>query len=382
VIRELLDAGLMHDVAAMAAGGLREHTREPWMNEGQLAWRDFPSTPIDASIVRTAAEPFSGTGGLTKAGSGTLTLSGSNSYTGATTVNAGTLVFGKTSAKAAGNLTATAAATVGLGVGAGSGDYSDANVAALFNTTLAGFSLDPASGVAVDTTAGNFTQQTALTAPRALTKLGANTLTLTGANTYSGTTTVSLGTLVVTNSTLTATISSNSVAVAFASAPSTGMTYTVLPGALATNSLGTTPVVTGLGSGQSATVTNDPNLVVQVTSSDPTFEDTYPSIDPLAVNPANGLTYLMNYALGGTGPNSTPALPVLTVDGNGLTLTATVRNDDPRLRFYGQWTTDLSGTTDSWEDHTVELTPPDLSFSQDVETNKPRKFMRLKVTRQ
>jgi phosphogluconate dehydratase len=64
VIRELLDAGLMHDVAAMAAGGLREHTREPWMNEGQLAWRDFPSTPIDASIVRTAAEPFSGTGGL------------------------------------------------------------------------------------------------------------------------------------------------------------------------------------------------------------------------------------------------------------------------------------------------------------------------------
>jgi phosphogluconate dehydratase len=64
VIRELLDAGLMHDVAAMAAGGLREHTREPWMNERQLAWRDFPSTPIDASIVRTAAEPFSGTGGL------------------------------------------------------------------------------------------------------------------------------------------------------------------------------------------------------------------------------------------------------------------------------------------------------------------------------
>ncbi len=64
VIRELLDAGLMHDIAAMATGGLREHTREPWMNEGKLAWRDFPSQPIDASIVRTAAEPFSGTGGL------------------------------------------------------------------------------------------------------------------------------------------------------------------------------------------------------------------------------------------------------------------------------------------------------------------------------
>jgi phosphogluconate dehydratase len=64
VIRELLDAGLMHDIDAMAVGGLREHTREPWMNEGKLDWRDFPSQPIDASIVRTASEPFSSTGGL------------------------------------------------------------------------------------------------------------------------------------------------------------------------------------------------------------------------------------------------------------------------------------------------------------------------------
>jgi phosphogluconate dehydratase len=64
VIRELLDAGLMHDTPAMALGGLREHTREPWMNEGQLAWRDFPTQPIEASIVRTAAEPFSSSGGL------------------------------------------------------------------------------------------------------------------------------------------------------------------------------------------------------------------------------------------------------------------------------------------------------------------------------
>ncbi|MCZ8235819.1 MAG: phosphogluconate dehydratase [Inhella sp.] len=64
VIRELLDAGCMHDVPAMAAEGLRAHTREPFMHDGRLIWRDLPTQPVDASIVRTAAEPFSASGGL------------------------------------------------------------------------------------------------------------------------------------------------------------------------------------------------------------------------------------------------------------------------------------------------------------------------------
>jgi len=219
-----------------------------------------------------------------------------------------------------------------------------------------------------------------------LTKSGAGVLTLSGSNTYTGVTTVSNGTLVVSNSILSASISSNSVLVNFASATPTNGTYVVLRGPLATNSLVTTSV-SGL-IGKNATVANSPNLVVEVTdrAAGPTFEDAYGGIDPLAINPANGLAYLMNYALGGTGPTSTPALPVLTVNGSGLTLTATVRSDDTSLRFYGQWTTDLSGTTDRWEDHEVELTPelttPNLSFFQSVESNKPKKFMRLKVTRQ
>jgi autotransporter-associated beta strand protein len=137
---------------------------------------------------------------LIKNGTGVLTLSGTNTKM-ASQVNNGTLVFQNLAAKPTNTATVAAGGTIGLGVGAVSGDYSAANVAALFNTTLTGFTLNASSGVAIDTTAGNFTQGTALTAARALTKLGANALTLSGANTYSGATTVSEGTLVVGNGT-------------------------------------------------------------------------------------------------------------------------------------------------------------------------------------
>lgn len=68
VIRELLDAGLMHeDVLTVREGGLREYTREPgWAGEAGtpgLRWRDIGASRDD-SVVRPAASPFSPTGGL------------------------------------------------------------------------------------------------------------------------------------------------------------------------------------------------------------------------------------------------------------------------------------------------------------------------------
>ncbi len=140
------------------------------------------------------------TAGLNKDGAGVVTLSGANTYSGNTTVSQGILTFANTSARGGGSaVTAGANGTIGLGVGAVSGDYTSANVASLFNSSLTGFTLNTASGVAIDTTAGNFTQDVALTAARALTKLGANTLTVTANNTYSGATTISNGTLQVGN---------------------------------------------------------------------------------------------------------------------------------------------------------------------------------------
>ncbi len=64
VIRELLDAGLMHaDVMTVSAGGIREYTREPFMQGAALAWADAGDSKDD-TIVRSVARPFSASGGL------------------------------------------------------------------------------------------------------------------------------------------------------------------------------------------------------------------------------------------------------------------------------------------------------------------------------
>jgi phosphogluconate dehydratase len=64
VIRELLDAGLMHaDVLTVRAGGLREFTRIPFAQNGQLVWQDAGASKDD-TVVRPASSPFSATGGL------------------------------------------------------------------------------------------------------------------------------------------------------------------------------------------------------------------------------------------------------------------------------------------------------------------------------
>ena len=65
VIRELIDAGLMDgEVITVAAGGLREYTKLPQVEGDHIIWKDLPKESGDESVVRTAAAPFSETGGL------------------------------------------------------------------------------------------------------------------------------------------------------------------------------------------------------------------------------------------------------------------------------------------------------------------------------
>ena len=64
VIRELLDAGFMHeDVLTVREGGIREYARIPVMDGAGLVWQDVGDSK-DESIIRPADRPFSATGGL------------------------------------------------------------------------------------------------------------------------------------------------------------------------------------------------------------------------------------------------------------------------------------------------------------------------------
>jgi len=65
LVRELLDAGLMHaDVKTVAGAGLRSYAQEPWLSPQGLAWRDAPAVSGDTAVLRPASDPFSKDGGM------------------------------------------------------------------------------------------------------------------------------------------------------------------------------------------------------------------------------------------------------------------------------------------------------------------------------
>ncbi|MFC5696668.1 dihydroxy-acid dehydratase, partial [Pseudomonas sp. GCM10022186] len=65
LVRELLDAGLLHEEVNTVMGpGLRQYTREPFLEDGRLVWRDGPAASLDENILRPVARPFSPEGGL------------------------------------------------------------------------------------------------------------------------------------------------------------------------------------------------------------------------------------------------------------------------------------------------------------------------------
>jgi phosphogluconate dehydratase len=65
VIRQLLNAGLLHeDVKTAARKGLGAYTKEPALEDGEIVYKDGPKESLDKTIVTTLDAPFSSNGGL------------------------------------------------------------------------------------------------------------------------------------------------------------------------------------------------------------------------------------------------------------------------------------------------------------------------------
>ncbi|ASU39968.1 phosphogluconate dehydratase [Herbaspirillum sp. meg3] len=65
VLRELIDAGLMHDdVMTILGQSLRAHCTEPLMEDGKVTWKATPKDSGDDTVLRPATNPFSADGGL------------------------------------------------------------------------------------------------------------------------------------------------------------------------------------------------------------------------------------------------------------------------------------------------------------------------------
>jgi autotransporter-associated beta strand protein len=225
---------------ASGAGG---HTIScPIVLGASQTWQQNSGSTITADSA--IGQPLLSTYGLTKTGTGTLILSGTNTYTGTTTVSEGTLQLGDGTATghiipSANLITDNAALTYNTpsaithaGVISGSGTFTKSGTGTLIlsgtntytgTTTISDGTLQLGDGITTGNIippANSITDNAALRyfTPSAIThagvisgsgtftKWGLGTLTLSGANTYTGTTTISLGTLQLGDGTATGTI--------------------------------------------------------------------------------------------------------------------------------------------------------------------------------
>ena len=154
---------------------------------------DGTSTTYSGTIIAG-----SGSIALTKSGAGTLTLSGTNTYIGLTSISAGTIKLGNTAAlgTTAGATTVSSGATLdlnGLSIAEPltlSGTLTNSNSTAA--TESANITLTTA---AIVNTNNPITLSGIISSTGTLTKTGTGTLTLSGANTYTGSTTITAGIL-------------------------------------------------------------------------------------------------------------------------------------------------------------------------------------------
>ena len=234
-------------LASLTLGGLA--------GAGNLAAPAGPLTIGGNGMTTTYAGNLSGATSLTKVGSGTLYLSGSNSA-GNTLVSAGA-IEAELAASLSGSVSVAGGAGFILPTGNGATGWTGSQIGALL---VSSSWANNSSLLTIDTTNASATIAASIIQPLALNIVGGNTLTLGAANTYSGPTTITGGALnlahnlAVQNSTVTV---SSSGALTFAA----GITSPTLGGlagsaSLALATAASQPVTLSVGqNGQNTTYT-------------------------------------------------------------------------------------------------------------------------------
>ncbi|MCE9630444.1 MAG: autotransporter-associated beta strand repeat-containing protein [Planctomycetia bacterium] len=172
----LTGANTYSGTTTVSSGALQVGSGGTTGSLGTAAVVNNASLVFNRSNSVSVGNPISGAGSLTQSGSGSLILTGTNTYSGTTTVSSGTLQVGN-------------GGTIGsIGTGAITN-----NGALVFNRS------------------DSVTVASAISGAGSLEQRGAGSLILTGANTYSGTTTVSSGTLQVGNGGTTGSLGTNAI---------------------------------------------------------------------------------------------------------------------------------------------------------------------------
>ncbi len=270
------------------------------LNYRTLTW----DTTNVKSNNRITHQNITGSGSIIKNGTGWLGLGGTNTYTGSTTINAGTI--DATSSTALGNannqLTVNAGTLNMSGVSLSVGNLTGTGGVITSTSTSGTRLLTIGSG---DNGGGNFhgvIDNGAVGNTIALTKIGTGTITLSGTNTYTGATIINNGTLFLTGAT------QGTTSIAFA-AGSLGLDtgFPVIAASAAVDLSNGAITVTGTPVAESYTL-----LTASSITGDPVLADPIPGY---ALQIVNGTE--LRLVFGAVGPNDPPvftANPILGAD--------------------------------------------------------------------
>jgi autotransporter-associated beta strand protein len=148
-----------------------------------------PTVTVDSGVIASIGSALAGSAGLVKNGAGTLNLSGTNTYTGGTTINAG--VVSIVSSVSLGANPSTPGLNLTLNNG-GTLRFDGFNITLNSNRQIR---LGATGGGGVIDTNGNLDTIAGAISGSSLTKIGGGTLVLSGTNSFTAGTSVTGGTL-------------------------------------------------------------------------------------------------------------------------------------------------------------------------------------------